>query len=156
MLLHKNLSAWYNRLQARGREKRGYIEDVYLGELTDDDLRDSNAEWTSVPCKELDWVAQTANDRSAEMAGTGTRDQLAKSHRNFAPPPSSPSGHTNRYGYMRTLFAANVHLDRLGVISDALLGQRTWEDLEVDFEVYKIFSKDDGDPNGDKIKAMID
>ncbi|KYG40007.1 hypothetical protein M433DRAFT_78916, partial [Acidomyces richmondensis BFW] len=54
----------------------------------------------------------------------GGRKELAHAYATFTPPPRSPSGHSNMYRKMDTPFAANVHLDGLGPISDALIGRR--------------------------------
>ena len=42
------------------------------------------------------------------------------------------------YRKIDTLFAANVHLDGLGPISDALIGRRQWTDPEVSFLVFNL------------------
>jgi len=55
------------------------------------------------------------------------------------PPPLSPSGHPNMYGKMNKVWPANVHLDGLGPISDALIGRKKWSDLEVACEVDQLF-----------------
>ncbi|KYG40067.1 hypothetical protein M433DRAFT_40794, partial [Acidomyces richmondensis BFW] len=71
------------------------------------------------------YVAEN-EDGDVEVQEAGGREELAYAYATFTPPPRSPSGHPNMYRKMDTLFAANVHLDGLGPISDALIGRRQW------------------------------
>ena len=73
-----------------------------------------------------------------EVQEAGSRNELAYAHATFTPPPRSPSGYPNMYGKMTTSFAANVQLDGLGPISDALVGRRRWNDPEVHFLVFDL------------------
>ena len=161
--MHRHLLDWCSTLHQRGLASHGYIQAIEGDTLTEEDLEKYGTRWVPVPCKAgeirvtdpriphgalgpavrprrtiLPWYVAENEDGDMEVQEAGGREELAHAHATFTPPPRSPSGHPNMYGKMDTPFAANVHLDGLGPISDALIGRRQWTDPEVSFLVFNL------------------
>lgn len=72
----------------------------------------------------------------------GTYDEIAKAHRDLTAPPTSPSGHRNKYGGVKWSFPADVHIDFNSWIQKALLAQVSWDDPLVRMELHELLNKD--------------
>ncbi|KAL9631113.1 MAG: hypothetical protein Q9204_004386 [Flavoplaca sp. TL-2023a] len=149
---HRWLPIWWDRIKQRKLDSDGLLHSVHSSMWTPEDKRDFG-DWKSLPCKRgtvrismphnphgstgpaagfrqtiLPWfVGIMDENETLEVQESGTRSQLAAAHRDMTAPPSSPSGHPNKYGSIPFRFPAAVELFNVSPIADALVGRRLWD-----------------------------
>jgi Phytanoyl-CoA dioxygenase (PhyH) len=154
--MHQKLAEWMPDLQKRGTFKFGGQVNSMHNTFIEEDEQKFKTKWVAVPCKAGDaritqphlphgakgpavrvrrtilpwYVALQSDHDHLEIAEGGTFNDLSKAHRDLVSGPATPSGLANRYGDIRFPFPAAVHVEGLGVLSDALVG-RTRHDSPV-------------------------
>jgi len=183
MHLKPKFNAWCDILKNRNLFKGGKIESVDNKNMSATIMSKLKVRKEHVPCKRgevrvsmphlphgstgpasidrrtmLPWYAFEGNDAGdMESQDTGSWEELAAAHRDMVAPPSTPSGHTNRYGLMVAPFLANCPLDGLGPLSDCLVGRARWSAPRAQMELYKLIFDPTlkTDLRGAKIKAYL-
>ncbi|KAL2801931.1 hypothetical protein BJX63DRAFT_438336 [Aspergillus granulosus] len=166
--MHQHLAEWNSRVKARGEKLNNLVNKILPAQFSAEDAAYFKTQWIPQPCKALDvritqpglphgstgpatkvrrtilpWFVGIQSDHSTlDMQEGGTWEELAAAHRNMTPGPASPSGLANHYAVVPYAFPASVMLTGLGPVSDALVGRRRWDSIEVIEELNIIFGVD--------------
>jgi hypothetical protein len=156
--MHHYSKEWYERLTARGEKMEGLVNRVTPKIFNEDDAKYFKTKWSTVICKAgdaritfpqlphgstgpatqvrrtmLPWFVGIQDDHEErEIVEGGTYSMLAKAHKDMCSPLATPSGLPNRYGKIPYAFPAATQLNRLGPLSDALVGRIRWDDPATD------------------------
>ncbi|KAI9767399.1 MAG: hypothetical protein M1835_007046 [Candelina submexicana] len=155
--MNKHMADWWPRVVARGAHKDGFVHNFGPGVYTAEDIKHFGIDWTPVPCHQgdiritkpdiphgargpstgirrtmLPWfIAVQPDHEQLETLEAGTWSELSAAHRDLVAARTSPSGLANLYGVIPYRFPAAVEIRGLSALSDALIGARRWDSLEV-------------------------
>ncbi|KAJ5736617.1 uncharacterized protein N7483_001742 [Penicillium malachiteum] len=169
--MHRDIREWNDRLRLRGYTKDGYVQQIQPTMWTKDDEDHFGYTWSKQKCtigdvrlslpglphgstgpatsrrlNILPWFVGIGEDhQTLDVAESGTWGDLSHCHRSFYSGTKTPSGLPNSTfgGRMDQIFPATVRLGRLGAISDALVGQVRWDEVDVREELDILFGDDD-------------
>jgi hypothetical protein len=136
----------------------GHVNGILPEHWTSEEEKILKTRWTKVPCKAgdvrvsqptlphgstdknskmklrrtlLPWYVRIQDDgETLEIPESGTYSALAEAHREKIGGPSTPSGHTVRYGKIPYRFPAAVELDSLNAVGAALVGRCNWRSIQ--------------------------
>ncbi|KAJ5740169.1 hypothetical protein N7493_000041 [Penicillium malachiteum] len=169
--MHRDIGEWYDCLYLRGYTKDGYVQQIQPMMWTKDDESHFGYTWSKQKCtigdvrlslpglpygsagpatlrrlNILPWFVSIGEDhQTLDMAESGTWGDLSHCHRSFYSGTKTPSGLPNSTfgGRMDKVFPATIRVGRLGAISDALVGQVRWDEVDVREELDILFGDDD-------------
>ncbi len=152
MHIQNRLALWWERCQARGQGKNGFVLAITGDMFTRDDAHVLGVDWKTVPCKRgevritvphlphgstgpatttrrtmLPWYVGVQDDEETlEVPEGGTWSDLSQAHRDLTTHRLTPSGLPIMQGAIPYRFPAAVELIGLSPISDALTCRRRW------------------------------
>ena len=89
------------------------------------------------------FVAIQQDHETLDIPEVGTWSTIAAAHRDLIAPTSTPSGQVNTHGRPIGRFAPDIPLHHISSLSDALIGQRRWDDSLVRLEAEIVLGSDD-------------